>query len=113
MHNLGRGRREGREGGGGGEGGGVEREEGGEGGEGGERRREEREKRKEEGERKREKRRKSGHGVSKLAKDEVCYHFLACFSRGGGFLGMRNRALIGCMLQRAAWREGRGWGEGV
>lgn len=56
---------------------------------------------------------KSGHGVSKLARDEVCYHFLACFSRGGGFLGMRNRALMGCMLQRAAWREGRGWGEGV
>ncbi len=35
-------------------------------------------------------------------------HFLVCLSLGGGFRGIRNRALIGCMLQRAV--EGRGVG---
>lgn len=32
------------------------------------------------------------------------YHFFD-FSRGGGFLGMRNSALIGCMSQRAGERR--------
>ncbi len=34
-------------------------------------------------------------------------HFLVCLSLGGGLRGMRNKALIGCMLHRAA-REGGG-----
>ena len=28
-------------------------------------------------------------------------HLFVCLRRGGGFLGMRNKALIGCILQRA------------
>ena len=39
-------------------------------------------------------------------KARVSYHFLD-FSRGGGFRGMRNRALMGCMSQRAGERRGR------
>lgn len=37
-------------------------------------------------------------------KPFVAYHFFD-FSRGGGFLGMRNSALIGCMSQRAGERR--------
>ena len=56
-------------------------------------------------------------------------HLFVCLRRGAGFLGMRNNARIGCMLQRAeecvcvcgggggGWRGGRvresGKGEGV
>ena len=29
------------------------------------------------------------------------YHFLGVFKRGGGFRGIRNRALIGCILHKA------------
>lgn len=38
------------------------------------------------------------------------YHFLTCLSFGGGFLGMRKRALMGCMLHRAAgWQQRFNW----
>ena len=33
-------------------------------------------------------------------------HFLVCFSLGGGLRGIRNRARIGCMLQRAIEQRG-------
>lgn len=33
-------------------------------------------------------------------------HFLVCLSLGGGFRGIRNRALIGCMLHRAVRGKG-------
>ena len=29
------------------------------------------------------------------------YHFLACLRLGGGFLGIKNKALIGCISQSA------------
>lgn len=29
------------------------------------------------------------------------YHFFSCLSLGGGFLGMRNRARMGCILHSA------------
>ena len=32
-------------------------------------------------------------------------HLLVCFKRGAGFLGMRKRARIGCMLQRAGGKR--------
>ena len=34
------------------------------------------------------------------------YHFLICLSFGGGFLGMRKRARMGCMLHRAVGKRG-------
>lgn len=37
-------------------------------------------------------------------KAYIAYHFFD-FSLGGGFLGMRNSALIGCMSQRAGERR--------
>jgi len=36
------------------------------------------------------------------------YHFLGCFSLGAGFLGMRKRALMGCMLHKATGRHNKG-----
>ena len=34
-------------------------------------------------------------------------HFLGALRRGGGLRGMRNNALIGCILQRAVWTRER------